>query len=60
MSTHVLADGSGGLFVSAGHADTELVRTADGWRISTSSLCVVWTQGPPPRLLEDFAPAPAA
>ncbi|MGW2105421.1 nuclear transport factor 2 family protein [Streptomyces sp. NPDC001948] len=55
LSTHVLADGSGGLFVSAGHADSELVRTADGWRISASVLRVVWTQGNPPRLPEELA-----
>ncbi|MCX5110889.1 nuclear transport factor 2 family protein [Streptomyces sp. NBC_00378] len=60
LSTHVLADGSGGLFVSAGHADTELVRTADGWRISASALRVVWTQGSPPRLPAELAPASAA
>ncbi|BBC94334.1 nuclear transport factor 2 family protein [Streptomyces griseofuscus] len=60
LNTHVLADGSGGVFVSAGHADTELVRTADGWRISASALRVVWTQGPPPRLPDDFTPAPTA
>ncbi|MCX4451484.1 nuclear transport factor 2 family protein [Streptomyces sp. NPDC087866] len=57
LSTHVLADGSGNVFVSAGHADNELVRTAEGWRISASSLRVVWTQGPPPRLPEGFGPA---
>ncbi|MFY4719490.1 nuclear transport factor 2 family protein [Streptomyces sp. LaBMicrA B280] len=60
LNTHVLADGSGGVFLSAGHADTELVRTADGWRISASALRVVWTQGPPPRLPDDFTPAPTA
>ena len=60
LNTHVLADGSGGVFVSAGHADTELVRTADGWRISASALRVVWTQGPPPRLPDDCTPAPTA
>ncbi|MFJ4804569.1 nuclear transport factor 2 family protein [Streptomyces murinus] len=60
LNTHVLADGSGGVFVSAGHADTELIRTADGWRISASALRVVWTQGPPPRLPDDFTPAPTA
>ncbi|GGR48674.1 nuclear transport factor 2 family protein [Streptomyces roseolus] len=57
LSTHVLADGSGGLFVSAGHVDDELVRTADGWRIAASALRVVWTRGTPPRLPDDFAPA---
>ncbi|MEV6946914.1 nuclear transport factor 2 family protein [Streptomyces sp. NPDC051172] len=50
LSTHVLADGTGSVFVSAGHADAELVRTAEGWRISASSLRVVWTQGPPPQV----------
>ncbi|WP_227980957.1 nuclear transport factor 2 family protein [Nocardia spumae] len=50
LSTHVLADGSEAVFISAGHADTELVRTAEGWRISSSALRVVWTQGTPPRL----------
>lgn len=60
LSTHVLADGSGSVFVSAGHADTELVRTADGWRISASSLRVVWTQGSPPRLPEGLAPVSAS
>ncbi|MFB7596413.1 nuclear transport factor 2 family protein [Streptomyces sp. NPDC056160] len=58
LSTHVLADGSGGVFVSAGHTETELVRTDEGWRISASALRVVWTQGPPPRLPDDFAHAP--
>ncbi|MFB7213532.1 nuclear transport factor 2 family protein [Streptomyces sp. NPDC056255] len=60
LSTHVLADGSGGLFISAGHADNELVRTADGWRISASALRVVWTQGSPPRLPAELAPASVA
>ncbi|MFI8323293.1 nuclear transport factor 2 family protein [Streptomyces sp. NPDC085529] len=57
LSTHVLADGSGGLFVSAGHVDNELVRTADGWRIAASALRVVWTRGTPPRLPDGFVPA---
>ncbi|MFH7334014.1 nuclear transport factor 2 family protein [Streptomyces sp. KHY 26] len=57
LSTHVLADGSGGVFVSAGHTETELVRTAAGWRISASALRVAWTWGTPPRLPGDFAPA---
>ncbi|MFD8010601.1 nuclear transport factor 2 family protein [Streptomyces sp. NPDC058955] len=57
LSTHVLADGSGELFVSAGHVDNELVRTADGWRIAASALRVVWTRGTPPRLPDDFVPA---
>ncbi|MGV9356626.1 nuclear transport factor 2 family protein [Streptomyces misionensis] len=60
LSTHVLADGSGGVFVSAGHADTELVRTADGWQISATALRVVWTQGTPPRLPDDFGAIAAA
>lgn len=50
LSTHVLADGSGSVFISAGHTDTELVRTAEGWRISASALRVVWTHGPRPQL----------
>lgn len=54
LSTHVLADGAGGVFVSAGHADTELARTADGWRICATALRVVWTQGTPPRLPDEF------
>ncbi|WP_282692865.1 nuclear transport factor 2 family protein [Streptomyces sp. CC208A] len=57
LSTHVLADGSEGLFVSAGHVDNELVRTGDGWRIAASALRVVWTRGAPPRLPDDFVPA---
>ncbi|MGW3498235.1 nuclear transport factor 2 family protein [Streptomyces sp. NPDC001020] len=57
LSTHVLADGSDSVFMSAGHTDAELVRTADGWRISASTLRVVWTQGSPPRLPDDLAPA---
>ncbi|WP_241777607.1 nuclear transport factor 2 family protein [Streptomyces sp. CT34] len=48
LSTHVLADGSEDLFISAGHADNELVRPPDGWRISASSLRITWTQGTPP------------
>ncbi|NMO34962.1 nuclear transport factor 2 family protein [Streptomyces sp. GMY01] len=56
LSTHVLADGTDGAFVSAGHVENELVRTADGWRISASALRVVWTQGTPPRVPQgDFA-----
>ncbi|MEV8068898.1 nuclear transport factor 2 family protein [Streptomyces sp. NPDC085995] len=56
LSTHVLADGTDGVFVSAGHVENELVRTADGWRISASALRVVWTQGTPPRVPQgDFA-----
>ncbi|MGW7490374.1 nuclear transport factor 2 family protein [Streptomyces sp. NPDC054786] len=53
LSTHVLADGSEGVFISAGHADHELVRTADGWRIAHSTLRIVWTQGKPPRVPTD-------
>ncbi|MEV5648983.1 nuclear transport factor 2 family protein [Nocardia sp. NPDC052254] len=49
LSTHVLADGAEDVFVSAGHADSELVRTAEGWRISASALRIVWTRGTPPR-----------
>lgn len=56
LSTHVLADGTDGVFVSAGHVENELVRTADGWRISASALRVVWAQGTPPRVPQgDFA-----
>ncbi|MFJ9417379.1 MULTISPECIES: nuclear transport factor 2 family protein [unclassified Streptomyces] len=50
LSTHVLADGSGDVFISAGHADSELVRTPDGWRIAATSLRIVWTRGTPPRM----------
>ncbi|MEU7023387.1 nuclear transport factor 2 family protein [Streptomyces sp. NPDC046203] len=64
LSTHVLADGSesgsGNVFISAGHAENTLVRTVDGWRISASALRVVWTQGTPPRLPDDFAAASPA
>lgn len=60
LSTHVLADAPGNVFVSAGHTETELVGTGDGWRISASALRVVWTQGTPPQLPDDLAPAPAA
>ncbi|GEC09459.1 hypothetical protein SSP24_71140 [Streptomyces spinoverrucosus] len=59
LSTHVLADGSGSLFISAGQVSTELVRTAEGWRISATSLRVVWTQGTPPRLPTEPARKPA-
>ncbi|MFE2151078.1 nuclear transport factor 2 family protein [Streptomyces lavendulae] len=59
LSTHVLADGSGDLFVSAGHTEAHLVRTADGWRISATALRVVWTQGTPPLLPDDFTLTPA-
>ncbi|NEC63955.1 nuclear transport factor 2 family protein [Streptomyces sp. SID9727] len=57
LSTHVLADGSEGVFVSAGHTDTELVRTADGWRICATALRIVWTRGNPPRPPAEFVPA---
>ncbi|MEV1009111.1 nuclear transport factor 2 family protein [Streptomyces sp. NPDC049881] len=56
LSTHILAggtdgtDGDGDLFVSAGHASSDLVRTAEGWRIARSALRIVWTQGTPPRV----------
>ncbi|MFF0626288.1 nuclear transport factor 2 family protein [Streptomyces sp. NPDC004296] len=60
LSTHVPADGSEALFVSGGHADTALVRTPDGWRITASALRVVWTEGTPPRLPAGMGPAHAA
>lgn len=60
LSTHVLADGSADVFISAGHTDTELVRTADGWRISATSLRVAWTQGTPPSLPTGLDPARTA
>lgn len=60
LSTHVLADGSADVFISAGHTDTELVRTADGWRISATSLRVAWTQGTPPSLPTGPDPARTA
>lgn len=50
LSTHVLADGSEEVFVSAGHTQSELVRTPAGWRISATALRVAWTQGTPPDL----------
>ncbi|MEU8758029.1 nuclear transport factor 2 family protein [Streptomyces sp. NPDC048659] len=62
LSTHVLAKGPDGpdgpgagdsLFISAGHTESELVRTPEGWRISASALRIVWTQGTPPRLPAD-------
>lgn len=49
LSTHVLA-GDGGLFVSGGRAENELVRTGEGWRLSRADLRIVWTQGNPPAL----------
>ncbi|KOG50333.1 nuclear transport factor 2 family protein [Streptomyces decoyicus] len=54
LSTHVLADGTEGVFISAGHADSELVRTPEGWRIAASSLRIAWTQGTPPRVPADL------
>ncbi|MCP9998957.1 nuclear transport factor 2 family protein [Streptomyces werraensis] len=60
LSTHVLADGSQEVFVSAGHTETELVRTDEGWRISATALRVVWTRGTPPRLPDDLAAASPA
>ncbi|MET9291841.1 nuclear transport factor 2 family protein [Streptomyces sp. NPDC003077] len=48
LSTHILPGGADRLFVSAGHTDTELVRTSEGWRIARSSLRVVWTAGERP------------
>lgn len=54
LSTHVLADGSEGVFLSAGHAGSELVRTPEGWRIAASSLRIAWTQGTPPRVPADL------
>ncbi|MEU9584934.1 nuclear transport factor 2 family protein [Streptomyces werraensis] len=60
LSTHVLADGSQEVFVSAGHTETQLVRTDEGWRISATALRVVWTRGTPPRLPDDMAAASPA
>ncbi|MFD8251795.1 nuclear transport factor 2 family protein [Streptomyces werraensis] len=60
LSTHVLADGSQEVFVSAGRTETELVRTDEGWRISATALRVVWTRGTPPRLPDDMAAASPA
>ncbi|MCX0241660.1 nuclear transport factor 2 family protein [Streptomyces drozdowiczii] len=57
LSTHVLAGGPDDVFVSAGHTETELVRTVDGWRVSATALRIVWTRGTPPRLPAEFAPA---
>ncbi|MFK0294162.1 nuclear transport factor 2 family protein [Streptomyces sp. NPDC090442] len=57
LSTHVLADGSEALFVSGGHAVTELVRTPDGWRITAAALRIAWTHGTPPRLPTGLGPA---
>ncbi|MFF4697824.1 nuclear transport factor 2 family protein [Streptomyces chattanoogensis] len=49
LSTHVLA-GDGGLFLSGGRTENELVRTADGWRLHRADLRITWTQGNPPVL----------
>ncbi|MGA5068106.1 nuclear transport factor 2 family protein [Streptomyces exfoliatus] len=49
LSTHVLA-GDGGLFVSGGRTENELVRTAEGWRLSRADLHIAWKQGNPPVL----------
>lgn len=49
LSTHVLA-GDGGLFVSGGRTENELVRTAEGWRLSRADLKIAWTRGNPPAL----------
>ncbi|MBT2444551.1 nuclear transport factor 2 family protein [Streptomyces sp. ISL-36] len=49
LSTHVLA-GDGGLFLSGGRTENELVRTAEGWRLSRADLRIAWTQGDPPVL----------
>ncbi|GAB2582142.1 hypothetical protein GCM10027168_13610 [Streptomyces capparidis] len=56
ISTHVLADGSEGVFISAGRTEIELARTAEGWRISAVSLHQVWTQGTPPQPTEAQVP----
>ncbi|MCK7625983.1 nuclear transport factor 2 family protein [Streptomyces sp. RS10V-4] len=56
LSTHALADPPGELFVSGGHADTELVRTPDDWRIAATALRIAWTRGTPPRLPAAAAP----
>ncbi|WFB08388.1 nuclear transport factor 2 family protein [Streptomyces sp. LX-29] len=60
LSTHVLADGSEEFFASGGHTETTLVRTADGWRIAATALRVVWTQGTPPKVPEEWTAPPAA
>ncbi|MER5885484.1 nuclear transport factor 2 family protein [Streptomyces sp. NPDC001941] len=49
LSTHVLA-GGGGLFLSGGRTENELVRTDAGWRLVRADLHVSWTQGEPPVL----------
>ncbi|BDM68612.1 hypothetical protein HEK616_20990 [Streptomyces nigrescens] len=41
------------MFVSAGHTDSTLVRTADGWRIAASAQRIVRTRGTPPRVPAD-------
>ncbi|MFC9795820.1 hypothetical protein ACFVJI_24670 [Streptomyces sp. NPDC127584] len=48
-STHVLA-ADGELFVSGGRTENELVRTAEGWRLSRADLRIAWKQGNPPVL----------
>jgi 3-phenylpropionate/cinnamic acid dioxygenase small subunit len=45
QSTHVRSAPAGDDFVVAGVYTDELVRTADGWRISRRSLRRVWTTG---------------
>ncbi|GGT20175.1 hypothetical protein GCM10010222_72680 [Streptomyces tanashiensis] len=49
LSTHVLA-ADGSLFVSGGRTENDLVRTADGWRLSRADLRIAWTRGNPPAL----------
>ncbi|MET9609235.1 nuclear transport factor 2 family protein [Streptomyces sp. NPDC006512] len=49
LSTHVLA-GDGGLFLSGGRTDNELLRTGAGWRLHRADLTITWTQGNPPTL----------
>jgi SnoaL-like domain len=45
-SQHVRNDAVGGVnYVIAGRYEDELVRTADGWRVSFRRLVVVWTDG---------------
>ncbi|MFF4954451.1 nuclear transport factor 2 family protein [Streptomyces chattanoogensis] len=56
LSTHVLA-GDGGLFLSGGRTENELVRTADGWRLHRADLRITWTQGNPPVLPPELAGA---
>ncbi|MGW2629973.1 nuclear transport factor 2 family protein [Streptomyces chattanoogensis] len=56
LSTHVLA-GDGGLFLSGGRTENELVRTPDGWRLHRADLRITWTQGNPPVLPPELAGA---